>query len=322
MAGRFALVLLTSAIACAALTLSSPDAMAVGDSRGTQGNAQQQGSMPSASQSSSRDPAQAYQLGIAAMQAQQYDDAIRNFRVAQRAVGQNDPNVNYQIGLAYVGKNDNERARDPLERAARAPNPPLGAIGQLGLVYVRLGDRTKATETQTRLTTMLAACDATCGDARRSQIQAQLDTLNLALNPPAATPAAAPTTGWNFPSVEEGRQAYAEAVGLVNQQRYSQALDALNRAQAALGPDPNVLNYMGFASRRLGRTDEALAYYRQALRINPEHRGANEYLGELYIQMGRMDDARRQLARLDGLCAYGCEEREELARWIQQASKD
>jgi hypothetical protein len=41
-----------------------------------------------------------------------------------------------------------------------------------------------------------------------------------------------------------------------------------------------------------------------------------DYLGELYLQIGRTADARRQLAKLDRLCPYGCAQREELARWI------
>ena len=78
---------------------------------------------------------------------------------------------------------------------------------------------------------------------------------------------------------------------------------------------------MGFASRKLGRFDDALAYYGEALAIDPNHLGATEYLGELYIQMADLGRARRQLARLDDLCAYGCAQREELARWIETASE-
>ncbi len=97
-------------------------------------------------------------------------------------------------------------------------------------------------------------------------------------------------------------------------------LAALDIAEAAIGPHADILNYKGFASRRLGRYDAALAYYNEALALDPNHLGVNEYLGELYLQMGRVDDARRQLARLDDLCAYGCAQREELARWIDLAS--
>ncbi len=119
--------------------------------------------------------------------------------------------------------------------------------------------------------------------------------------------------------MEEGRAAYAEAVGLINQNRFPEAFAALERAQDAVGPHADILNYMGFVSRKMGRLDAALAYYDDALQLDPNHLGATEYLGELYIQMGDMNRARSQLARLDDLCAYGCAQREELARWLARA---
>ncbi|GAN00365.1 Mll1962 protein [alpha proteobacterium U9-1i] len=264
------------------------------------------------------DPAEAYRLGVAAMEARNFGEAVRQFRVVQRAAP-NDANVNFALGLAYMSNGDHDDARRPLERAANAENGPVGAHLQLGLVYLELNDREKALEQQGELQTMLNGCTSNCTDSRRAQIQAAYDALTRALNPetPAADPA---TTGWNFPSEHEGRLAYAAAVGLINTERYAEALDVLARSAAAVGPHADVLNYMGFASRKLGRTDAALGYYREALALDPDHLGANEYLGELYIQMGRMDDARRQLARLDSLCAYGCAQREELARWIELAS--
>lgn len=268
-----------------------------------------------------QDYAGAYQSGIAALQAQNYREAIRHLRIARRAAP-NDGVINFALGLAYVGAGETDDARTTLERAARATNAPPGARLQLGLLYLQSGDREGAVEQQTHLAETIRNCDARCGDERRAQLQAAHDQLTQALNPPEDAPAADPaTTGWTFPSVEEGRVAYADAVGLINQERYGEALDALARAQAAVGPHPDVLNYMGFASRKLDRFDDALAYYSQALAIDPAHLGATEYLGELYIQMGDINRARRQLARLDALCAYGCAQREELARWIAAASE-
>lgn len=305
---------LTSAVAL--VFLLTPLAFASGGGGGGGGFG---GGMSSSSSGGSRaDPAEAYRLGVEAMEAREFREAIRQFRIVQRAAPQ-DPNVNYALGLAYVSNGDHEQARRPLERAASAENGPLAAHLQLGLVYLELGDRNKAIEQQTALQSLLTACAATCTDSRRAQIQSAYDALTRALAPqtPAADPAA---TGWNFPTEHEGRLAYAAAVALINTERFSEALDALGRAQAAIGPQADVLNYMGFASRRLGRNEEALGYYREALALDPDHLGANEYLGELYLQMGRMDDARIQLARLDQLCAYGCAQREELARWIELAS--
>jgi tetratricopeptide (TPR) repeat protein len=276
------------------------------------------GGVPNAS---GENPQAAYQAGVTALNAQEYREAIRHFRTARRALP-NDATINYALGLAYVGNDEPDEARQSLERSVRAENPPPGARLQLGLVYLQLDRRDDALAQQTALAELLAACDDECGETRRGQLAAAHEQLTRALEAPPEAPAADPaTTGWNFPTAEDGRAAYAEAVGHINQERYTEALDALARAQAAVGPNADVLNYMGFASRKLGRFDSALAYYREALRLDPGHLGATEYLGELYIQMGDLARARTQLARLDDLCAYGCAQREELARWIARAEE-
>lgn len=265
------------------------------------------------------DPAQAYQEGVAALRAQDYGEAVRQLRVARRAAP-NDGAINYTLGLAYLGNGDTDDAATAFERSARADNGPVDARVQLGRVYLQLNRRDDAVAQQTALADAIAACDAACGDARRADLQRAHDQLAQALTqtqtPTAADPA---SSGWNFPSVEEGRAAYTQAVGFINQERFPDAWEALQRAHTAVGPHPDVLNYMGFVSRKLGRFDQAFAYYGQALALDPNHLGANEYLGELYIQLGQMDRARAQLARLDELCAYSCAERDELAHWIEQA---
>ncbi|MEE8166960.1 MAG: tetratricopeptide repeat protein, partial [Myxococcota bacterium] len=86
---------------------------------------------------------------------------------------------------------------------------------------------------------------------------------------------------------------------------------------AKIGPVPDVLNYLGYAHRRLGRFDESLAYYQQALALDPMHRGANEYLGELFVELGEMDRAEERLAVLDRACPFGCAEYEDLKRRIE-----
>lgn len=300
--------------ACAAIIAAlscAPFALAAGSGGGGMSSG------PSSS-APREDPAQLYQRGVAALNAQNYREAIRHFRAARRSVP-NDGAINFGLGLAYSGANESEDAREAYERATRATNAPAGAYLQLGLVNLQLGRRDDAIAQQAALAQLVAQCDATCGDARRAQLEAAHHQLTQALEAPA-TPAADPaTTGWNFPSVEEGRTAYADAVGLINQERFAEALDVLARVEAAVGPHPDVFNYMGFASRKLGRFDAALSYYHAALRLDPNHLGATEYLGELYVQLGDLNRARGQLAQLDQLCAYGCEQREELARWIQRA---
>ena len=80
-------------------------------------------------------------------------------------------------------------------------------------------------------------------------------------------------------------------------------------------------NYLGFAYRNLGDYDRSRRYYDQALAIDPEHKGAREYLGELYLKLDQPERAQEQLARLDEICPYGCEEYDELAQAIEEYSQ-
>lgn len=263
------------------------------------------------------DPARDYQEGIEALRAGNYSLAVRKLRAVQR-VAPNNADVNFAYALALIGNGDARDARRPLERVVASDNPPPDAHLQLGRIYLDMDRREDAEEQQQALAAMLAACDAACGDQRRAQIQAAHDALAAAL---AGAPAAETSSNWLIPETEEGRAAYASAVGLINAERFEEALVALDTAEAAIGPHPDILNYRGFASRKLGRYEAALGFYHEALSLDPDHLGANEYLGELYLEMGRTADANRQLARLDALCPYGCAEREELARWIEAAGK-
>ena len=97
---------------------------------------------------------------------------------------------------------------------------------------------------------------------------------------------------------------------------FANAIAELKDLLLSLGPDPDVLNYLGYAHRKLDRFEASLAYYEQALRIDPDHRGANEYLGELYVELGQIELARQQLQKLGRLCPFGCAEIEDLRRRI------
>ena len=59
---------------------------------------------------------------------------------------------------------------------------------------------------------------------------------------------------------------------------------------------------LGFAHRKLGDYGQSLAHYHRALALNPHHRQALEYLGEAYVEMGRLDEARELLGRLAVAC--------------------
>jgi tetratricopeptide (TPR) repeat protein len=82
----------------------------------------------------------------------------------------------------------------------------------------------------------------------------------------------------------------------------------------------DVYNLMGFALRKTGDTRQAYTYYRKALDFDPRHKGALEYLGELYVETGQIDKARENVALLKTLCPAGCEELADLEKTIAAAS--
>jgi tetratricopeptide (TPR) repeat protein len=67
-------------------------------------------------------------------------------------------------------------------------------------------------------------------------------------------------------------------------------------------------NYLGFAYRGLGHYEQAFKHYATALRMDPEHRGAHEYVGETYLVVGNLKKAKEHLAALDRICFFGCDE--------------
>src|SRR6201988_3202672 len=76
----------------------------------------------------------------------------------------------------------------------------------------------------------------------------------------------------------------------------------------------DVYNLMGFSLRKIGDYPAALTFYKKGLDFDADHRGAREYLGELYVERGDLPKAREQLAVLTKLCPQGCEEREDLEK--------
>ena len=81
----------------------------------------------------------------------------------------------------------------------------------------------------------------------------------------------------------------------------------------------DVYNLLGFSLRKTGDYKQALTFYKKALDFDADHKGAHEYLGELYVETGQLPKAREQLAILVKLCPQGCEEREDLAKAIAAA---
>ena len=90
---------------------------------------------------------------------------------------------------------------------------------------------------------------------------------------------------------------------------YSQAFDKFEKAYKSDKKNPDILNYLGYTSRKTGDFEQAEKFYLEGLSIKPDHNGINEYLGELYVQTNRIDKANERLQILKGC---NCKEYGEL----------
>ena len=96
---------------------------------------------------------------------------------------------------------------------------------------------------------------------------------------------------------------------------YSKAYEKLEKAYAEDKKNPDILNYLGYTLRKTGDFKKAETYYLKGLDLDAGHLGINEYLGELYVQTGRIELAKKRLNVLKG-CK--CEEYEELKELIEK----
>ena len=96
---------------------------------------------------------------------------------------------------------------------------------------------------------------------------------------------------------------------------YLKAYKKLEKAYAKDKKNADILNYLGYTLRKTGDLEQAEVYYLKGLEIDSGHLGINEYLGELYVQTGRIELAKERLQVLDG-CK--CEEYDELKELIEE----
>jgi len=125
--------------------------------------------------------------------------------------------------------------------------------------------------------------------------------------------AAAPAYSLGTDSTPTADQAdtYKQAKALVDNKDYLKAIPLLEQNLKDKGPNADTLNLLGFSYRKSGDMQKGLDYYLQALKLEPNHLGANEYLGELYLEMNDLQKAQERLQVLQKACGK-CEEQEDL----------
>lgn len=136
----------------------------------------------------------------------------------------------------------------------------------------------------------------------------------------AAIPHSALAAGSSSTPSAEQPDLYKQAKDLIDGEKYAEAIPLLEQSLKEKGDYADALNLLGFAHRKLGDAQMGLDYYLKALALEPEHLGANEYLGELYLEMKDLPKAEERLAVLEKACGQ-CEEWEDLSEAIEAYKK-
>lgn len=108
----------------------------------------------------------------------------------------------------------------------------------------------------------------------------------------------------------------ADAIKVREWGRAAHHLEIAARAEPA---NADVQNLLAYAYRNQRKFELAFKHYREALRLDPKHRGAHEYIGEAYVMTGNKAKAQEHLVALERICGKNCEEYQDLARAIATA---
>jgi tetratricopeptide (TPR) repeat protein len=113
---------------------------------------------------------------------------------------------------------------------------------------------------------------------------------------------------------------FDRGVAAIRAERWADAIAALEPYLRRVRDDADAHNWLAYAYRRSGRLQPAFEHYRIALRLEPGHLGAHEYIGEAYIQAGQPDRAEFHLKELQRLCG-DCEQARDLREALAKARR-
>ena len=97
---------------------------------------------------------------------------------------------------------------------------------------------------------------------------------------------------------------------------YEAAIVYLKKSIKTDSKNADAFNMLGYSNRKLGRNQEAFKYYKNALKLDPRHRGTHEYIGRLYLNLNQLEKAKIHLEKLDSICFFGCDEYSTLKKAI------
>ena len=133
----------------------------------------------------------------------------------------------------------------------------------------------------------------------------------LLLVPAAVLPADSTPPYKVDPAIEQATKAFSS-------KDWPQAQAVLRDALSRDPGNPDYHNLYAYSIRKGANPDMNLVFkhYNEALRLDPKHRGAHEYIGEAYLMVGNLPKAKEHLSSLDKLCFFPCSEFSDLKKSI------
>jgi Flp pilus assembly protein TadD len=161
------------------------------------------------------------------------------------------------------------------------------------------------------LTSMPAANAADRVESTPAPVVSATSTPARTTPTPVATPTPVPSVAAKNVNTE-----LTKIRSLIAANNFSAALSALKVADKAFPNNADINNLLGYSARNLKQYKPAATYYVKALKIDPNHLGALEYQGELFMLTKKTSDAKKNLAKLKSLCGVNCEEYLDLKKAI------
>ena len=106
------------------------------------------------------------------------------------------------------------------------------------------------------------------------------------------------------------------AASYIEDENFAKAVSQLKKEVSRKPDNADAWNLLGFSLRKQGIYDEAETAYKKALSIDPEHTGAMEYMGELYLTLNMPEKSKALLSELNALCTFNCKDRDTLKKAI------
>ncbi|MGB0505351.1 MAG: tetratricopeptide repeat protein [Pikeienuella sp.] len=145
-----------------------------------------------------------------------------------------------------------------------------------------------------------------------------LSAVIIAASSSFALAAGSGSSSGGYSSTSNDTSAFGDAKKLVNAGEYTAAIPKLKAVTVSEPGNADAFNLLAFSYRKSGDLDNAAPNYAKALELNPKHRGALEYQGEMYLQLGQVEKAEANLQRIDDICWLSCDEERQLQNAIDE----